>query len=674
MQLYDNAVDFVEYRPVVKYYKYGTKPNALLLGNLTENDGKVSGFSTTAFCIPNTTFYPGDGTWELNLKIKTGSDVSTAQYLNSTPDYVWGPMEIIIKSARFGCNQSKNGSSGSETFGSTYTVLANTEYRLRYEYDGTYYRLSYSTDDGLTYNIEVELLASSLTSYTPIIGYNKMILGNDHGEGANYSYPLKSPGYFDFTGCNLIINGEEVWHGTIAEESDSSDYDFTKIERDVKLPHYLKTHYYKYGNEPNAELVGNITSNNGVISGFSDTAGSESFAVSGIHFYPGTSNWEVDLKIKTGTIGTTQYLYSTYDYLYGPNEIHISTAGHFGIDIYDIPNPSGYPTHEGTYTVLANTDYWLRFIYDGTNYQLWYSLTGEEGSFVKDIDAAPGFTVLGYGTLLLGIDNNGTSSQPFFSSPFKGSIDLHECQISVGNNVIWKGIKAEEATSSDADFSEVKEEHKAVLSRDAVKYTRSTTKPNALMLGNLTEDNGVVSGFSTSAFCIANTGFYPGTKTWEINLKIKTGTNISSTQFVNSSADVNSGPNEIAIESSKFIFALYPNGSSSGISRTGTYTVKANQDYWLRQVYDGTNYYLQYSETGEENDFHTDITIAKTELTIQTIVGYSSFLLGIDHFTSNARYGTTFLGSIDFNGCNIKIDGKTIWNGTITEVSNTPFN
>ena len=659
MRLYSNeTLGLVKEPPITKYYKYGNKPNILTVGSLTDNNGVISGFSSIVFGLQEVAFYPGNKAWEFVFKIRANLSSSANQMILSCSEYNAGPIEIFIKNSKFTLALSSNGTTGdiADSVSGTYTVLTNTDYWLKLEFTGTAYNFYYSLD-GIEYVADIP----SITSSTAVLGFSRMLIGIDHGiSSGSHVYQWPFLGSIDLKNCSIKIDNELLWNGTLPELSTSSDYDFIETERSVKEVHNLVENYYKNTDIPNCRLVGNLTNNNGVVSGFSVTAGSESYCESGIHFYPGTSPWEIDLKIRTGSVGTLQYLNSTYDYLYGPNELHITADNHFGFNIYDTPSPEEYDEFNGTYTVLADTDYWLRYLYTGTHYQLWYSLTGEEDSYVLDVNQASSRVVLGYGTILFGLDNNGSSSDPYFTDPFLGSIDFNQCSVSIGGNEIWHGTKIEGGTPSDYDFSKIEEIKRGVKLRTSSTEHAQTNIPNVMMVGTLTDNNGVVSGFGSSAFCIPNTNFYPSNKTWEMNFKITTGSNVTTRQFINSSSDCTYGPNEIKIESTKFSMNQSSNGSS-GTETTGTYTVLANTTYWLKYEFTGSNYNFYYSLDGET--YVKDITATSST----PILGYNKFLLGIDR--SGEGYASPFLGSIDFNECNIKINDQVVWEGNVTEVT-----
>lgn len=195
----------------------------------------------------------------------------------------------------------------------------------------------------------------------------------------------------------------------------------------------------------NATEVGNLTKENGVVSGFSQ----ENYFKFLNNFQPSTSNWELNFKIRTsnmvsegqqilvafGNGDTSETRYAT--------RIYINNSKTFGISVtyngtaWDINTDAGSEGSVGTYNLLPNTDYYIKFIYDGNSYQLQYSLDNE--TYITDINvdsSTPMFNSCTQCTLGAWISTTPTN-------PFLGYIDLNESYININGERWWNGVNTE---------------------------------------------------------------------------------------------------------------------------------------------------------------------------------------------------------------------------------------
>ena len=174
--------------------------NVTIIGSPTINNGVVSGLSASNYLRVPSAFNHNNKSWEMVWKLTTGSNVSTSgQFVSSNSNY---GITLTVESSRFTLNLSSNGSSFNiaNTRG-TYTVLANTNYWVKVEFNGTSYKLSYSLD-GKTYNTDISITSSATL-------YNNTTL--NIGIGRLISYPFL--GSIDLSGCYIKINGSTWWKG-----------------------------------------------------------------------------------------------------------------------------------------------------------------------------------------------------------------------------------------------------------------------------------------------------------------------------------------------------------------------------------------------------------------------------------------------------------------------------
>ena len=175
---------------------------------------------------------------------------------------------------------------------------------------------------------------------------------------------------------------------------------------------------------PNINIEGALTNNNGVFSGFNSTNTLNIPA----KFQPDNTPWEMLFKITTGSDISTSQRIAQISSGYGIHlgvmsskfRLWLSTNG----SSWDLANDTA-----GTYTVLANTEYYVQVKYTGSAYTVSYSLTGEPDSFTQDISVTSS-TPLNFSN---GYPNIGGST-----SPWLGSIDLNKSYININGEQWWK--------------------------------------------------------------------------------------------------------------------------------------------------------------------------------------------------------------------------------------------
>ena len=184
-------------------------------------------------------------------------------------------------------------------------------------------------------------------------------------------------------------------------------------------------------------VVGNPTIINNVVSGFS----ANDYVQLSSPFNPLTETWELVFKVKTGSVGgTLQRIFHSKksgNYYYADRlgvTFGIVSAGKFNLAISS--NGTSW-NNNGTYSVLSNTNYWIKCTYDGSTYKLFYSLDGT--TYVEDISFT-GSNVIDLGQTILGAFWNptGDGGTAGYHDYFLGSIDLKESYIKIGNT-LWFG-------------------------------------------------------------------------------------------------------------------------------------------------------------------------------------------------------------------------------------------
>ena len=229
---------------------------------------------------------------------------------------------------------------------------------------------------------------------------------------------------------------------------------------------------------------------------------------------------------------------------------------------------------------------------------------------------------------------------------YQGTINLNNSTFSFWT---WNGIS--ETTPDLIPFVGVK----------IGEVIPSVVNPNISITGELTNNNGVFSGFSTANYISLLNTFNPGSNPWEMVFKITSGSDVNTNQEVYGCAKEIEG-GHFNITSGKIVFYASSNGTSWDIANaaTGTTILNPNTIYYIKIVFTGSQYVVYLSDTGvfggEES---TEITI-----TSSLIATPDSLVLGLDNLVNPSN---PFLGSIDLNESYININGEQWWkwNGLI---------
>lgn len=204
-------------KKLADYNKAPTVANARHIGTLTNNNGVYSGFSITDYPSMDLPFKPDSNTWEINFKITTGSNITSANAIfdggNSTIS-----VAARIYSSKFQLFLSSNGTSWNLADGSTgsYTLLQNTAYYIKISFSGSTYTLSYSTD-GISYTADI-----TINNSTVIYNNTKLVIGVAYGIG---SVPADAfSGSIDLNESYIKINGSLWWKGAVKRGFTNEEY------------------------------------------------------------------------------------------------------------------------------------------------------------------------------------------------------------------------------------------------------------------------------------------------------------------------------------------------------------------------------------------------------------------------------------------------------------------
>ena len=176
--------------------------------------------------------------------------------------------------------------------------------------------------------------------------------------------------------------------------------------------------------------------------------------------------------------------------------------------------------------------------------------------------------------------------------------------------------------------------------------------PNVNTVGTLTNDKGVLSGFTTANYAKIPNTFNPEDNTWEQLWKITTGDTIEGTQYFIGNAYCF----QIYLADSLFKLDIGNGTAWTSPSNQGVNAVNTNTTYYIKLIFDGTTYKVLVSNNNE--DFVEEITVEDSTTQISHI-----FAIGYTLSASSSSSVLPFLGSIDLNESYIKINDQLWWEG-----------
>ena len=172
--------------------------------------------------------------------------------------------------------------------------------------------------------------------------------------------------------------------------------------------------------------------------------------------------------------------------------------------------------------------------------------------------------------------------------------------------------------------------------------------PNTTIVGTPTITHGQVSGFSHEDFLEFPFLVDFKGRSFEINFAFTTGEDIDSQQNI---LDSDFGL-AFAIRNKHLVIAVSTNGTSWATEQTGTLTLAPQTTYRIRISWDTLIYSVQYSIDGG-NTYVEDIRFDNNNFPYPKQV-----FIGVGKLANNF-----FKGIINLNLADVKISGKTIWQG-----------
>lgn len=607
-------------KTVTKYYKWG-EPNFNIVGTPTVSNGIMSGFTTANYgVIPN---YYKSNNMSYVFKFTTGTDIETEQYITHGEYFVL----IAIGGGGMTCYNW-----GTATTTVLTSVKANTTYWVKITVSGTQVTYYVSTNG---------------TSWTQKTTYTDSKLNTAHTKhqfriGLS-SYNTKFPflGTIDLKECYLEQNNIKCWTFLKIVTGTSSSYNFTKQEQAGYAIKKQVTRYFKYGTTINGIIVGAPTFENGVGSNFASSRyvkTPQDFTVAG------GNTWEIVAKAIPGTnINSTQSVFGHINSDTNDPVCMELKSGKFCVHGHRNKDSQIFSI-TSSITVTTGTPYWLKTVYDGSNYI--FSMSTDGKTYTEQGRVASTYTIWN-SRLCFGRQQGHDSEYPFL-----GSIDFKECYIKIDGKLWWTGTHVIKASSSDYNYTETQNAY-YVRKANSTKYYK-WGKPNANVVGTPTVNKQLAQDFTTSNYLQMPFSFNSlvGSSSWEVVGKFKI-TTASKWNPIYGGTNATYLLDIFVNTSNKFAISLSSNGKSYNIANeiAGTHTVAANKYYWVKLKFTGTQYILSYSTDG--STFTNDITVEST-----TVMEATTDCLCIGFRSGNSLYGV-----IDLSGCYMNIAGKRVWNG-----------
>jgi len=432
---------------------YVYQPHFTTTGTSVVNYEYVANRIWDGYIVSDTVFNPGNRPWEVYLKFKTVSDISTA-----SDEYVFDSCVgtgnagrygicLYISNSHFVINATADGSSWSigESSGGlgSYTVQGNRDYWVRFGYTGTQYYLDYSTN-GTTYTRDITVNLS-----TPLYsGLSHTYLGvYSTTDFRNYWY-----GTIDLKECYTKIDGVETWRAVTKEDVGGA---VTPGQTYMNL-----------------DKNGSVT----VSSGYVATDFSTSNYLTIPYAFANKAHsaaWEIGTCIKMTTVGVWNAIFGGFSGTYLP-DLYIDSANKMTMNLsstgnsYDITG--GEDVVKGTTVLSANTYYWVRYGWTGSEYYAEFSTDGV--NFTREITFASSTPIESTSDkLMIGFR---------VGNYFHGTVDLKQTYIKVTGDQGWSAI-----TYSECGYTELPnyEVSNGVASRREATLTADTFK-NITSIGN----------------------------------------------------------------------------------------------------------------------------------------------------------------------------------------------
>lgn len=325
-------------------------------------------------------------------------------------------------------NTSRTGKDGGDSsFGSIITCgggKGGRGYSTATSYGGAGGTLTINDTDGIIKKTETGTDGqANVYARGPYSSWNDCSGGLSVQDGTHYG--AGAGGWSQLKGLTSGLNG----YCKIMTQTTEDDYEIKEETATYKLPTKLNGQIQQI----NGKMVGTLTNNDGVISGFSST----SWLVLPNNFSPNSNSWEAVAKFKLNSLDVNQYLFNSSSLAYQPFHVGVNSSNKLDAIGYVNNTSTALFTINGATVLSAGTTYYAKLTYNHqTGYELSLSTDGKsytsQGKSTVLTPIASGYN------LTLGADfgENGA----YYAGAFQGSIDLTQCYIKINGELWWQGV------------------------------------------------------------------------------------------------------------------------------------------------------------------------------------------------------------------------------------------
>lgn len=363
-------------------------------------------------------------------------------------------------------------------------------------------------------------------------------------------------------------------------------------------------------------------------------------------------SWEVDCAILYKTVSANQAIFTTT----GDNftNLVLKSSGKLGVDIRD-----GIPVVNvsGDTTLTANTFYFIKFIFTGTQYQIWLSTDGV--TYELDGSANSSARFKAQGTWHIGCaPGMGQWAVPFTY----GSIDLKQFSITVDGEEVFNGNKTGVDTLKTDNYSVVNNGKilYAYTYSTNVIYSNSPTAPTKLY-------NADGTMYTGTDFTVANNviSYNGSTCTYDSTSNVTLYLNINDAGIAHippSGSDFirfyNVENDWVSHDWDLFLpFTVTPELKNNRSTQPWIYSMgdicltqwysTGNMTAYLRQLNNGTRSVISVSQTNFVADVGDNVVVRLTHRLSEKRVYMIVYVNGIQY--RNATY-LTYSGELTFDG------------------------
>ena len=194
--------------------------------------------------------------------------------------------------------------------------------------------------------------------------------------------------------------------------------------------------------------------------------------------------------------------------------------------------------------------------------------------------------------------------------------------------------------------------------RKYYKYDVDNPVYNIAKVGSITNNNGILSGFSASNYAQLPNSFVHNSQPWEIQFKVTTGSNVNTQGCICEQLFNGSKYTGLTLYIQSGTFRMRGgNGSSNIVDIDSSYSIKANTTYWFKAEFTGSKYNFYASTDGTS---WTQVTSVSSN---SILTDNYSMNIGRRNYSAGSY---PWLGEIDLNESYIKVNGEYFWQG-VTE-------